>query len=213
MTLLPDEPEPEQDTDESNDTEEYLTVDDTPFKRVIRGTVSKVDRCTVQDALDFREDIKHRGEAYNDDFEQSCTTPPTQDIGNPYDSKKRYYTTVAPTLATADGIIWVGCMTVDLDADDTKNKTQLREHFTQQFGETFDADVISTAAELYTTIRHNQQEYNRRTSLQELKAPKWSSGPKNATVKEQAYKRLLPRAKAIEEPTRKDKPDWEWVGK
>jgi len=213
MSLLPNEPQSEPDTDdESTDTDEYLTAADTPFKRVIRSTVAKVNHYILQDAVDFHEDIEHRGNAYNDDFEQACTTPPTNGIGNPYDSEKRYWTAVAPTLATSESVEWVGAMGVDLDTDAGKSKTQLREYFTEQFGDAFSDDVIGTAVSLYITIRENQREYNRRTSLQELKAPKWSSGPRNASVKEQAFNRLLPRLEAIKQPTRKDKPDWEWGG-
>lgn len=212
MSLLPDKPQSEPDTDGYSDPDEYLQVADTPFKRVIRGMVAKVDHYTLQDACDFHDDIKHRGEAYNDDFEKACTTPPSGDLGNPYGSRKRYYTTVAPTLATSDTVEWVGSMGVDLDADPGDNKQTLREQTNAQFGEQFTDEVITTAVNLYVQIRENQREYNRRTSLQELKAPKWSSGPKRGTVKEQAYNRLLPRFEAINTPSRKAEPDWVWQG-
>lgn len=210
MSLLPNEPDEAEHDDRTVD--EYLTVEDTPFKRVIRGVVTEIDHYTLQDALGFHEDINHRGEAYDDDFKQACTLPPSRKLGNPHESEKRYYTTVAPTLATSERVEWVGSMGVALDTDPGHNKRQLRDEFADRFGDTFSDDVIGTAVKMYDQIRENKREYGRRTSLQELKAPKWSSGPRNVTEKEQAFNRLLPRVDAIEPPSRKADPDWVWRG-
>lgn len=218
MSLLPestpteadDESDTETTTAASNDTQEYLTPEETPFT-LIRGTASRINHYILSDALDFHADIEHRGEAYNEDFQSACTMPPTGDIGRPHESEKRYWTAVAPSLATSSSVAWVGSMGVDLEADDGTNKARLREELEERFSDSFNSDVVGTATDMYVTIRENQQQHGRRTSLQELKAPKWSSPPRNEAEKEQAYKRLLPRVEAIEEPTRKNEPDWLWV--
>jgi len=218
MSLLPestpseadDESNTEADTAATSDTQEYLTAEETPFT-LIRGTASRINHYILSDCQDFHADIEHRGEAYDDDFQNACTKPPSGELGRPHESEKRYWTAVAPTLATSEAVEFVGAMGVDLEADDGKNKTQLREELVERFGDSFNSEVINTATDMYLTIRENQQQHGRRTSLQELKAPKWSSPPRNAAEKEQAYKRLLPRLEAIEEPTRKAEPDWVWV--
>jgi len=200
----------ESDTAASNDTQEYITAEETPFT-LIRGTASRINHYILKDATSFHADIEHRGEAYDGDFEGACTIPPAGDLGRPHPSDKRYWTAVAPTLATSEQVEWIGSMGINLDATTDKTKIQLHESLHERFGDSFSSDVIDTATDAYITIRDNQQQHGRRVSLEELKAPYWASGVKYGTSMEQAYNRLLPRLDEIEEPSRKAEPDWLWL--
>lgn len=205
--LLPDPKPTDEPDDELQEQPTELRVEDTPFTCVPWVSSKSIERKSLKQAVEIREEIKAFGEANDDELEGSVDPFTWTGTDNTVDRDIVYWRYVGPTVATCSDVEWVGHIGYD-ESEGYPSFYELKEIAANHLPKRAVDEYATATARLVTKIARLHREQNgRRVALRELGDPGY--GPSSDWRR--AYRKFAPLMPQIRPANSRNEPDWKWV--